>query len=151
MNVKRNCLNCRRVFSPNRNPRQVYCSDPRCQTIRKNTWRKDKLRHDNDYRMNQAKASHRWRKRHADYWRSYRESHPEYVQQNRLRAYQRKYRDISPIKASPTAFANSDALTLPSPIESGTYELKSVFANSDALLVEIKLLSTSCEQNAVCK
>lgn len=153
MKLKRKCLNCEALFFPNCNPNQAYCNHKPCQAIRKNQWRKNKLRQDKDYQLNQANASRRWRKKHPEYWRCYRASHPLYTLQNRIRTLERKRMAKTPslLKSSSGVFANSDALISSFPIQSGTYELKAQFANSDALLVEIKLLSTSYEQHTVCK
>jgi len=142
MKPKKRCVHCGRSFFLKRNPQQIYCSQESCQIIRRNTWRKNKLQQDNDYRCNQINACRHWRKRHPDYWRQYRANHPAYTLHNQRRTADRK-RANSQLNRQSTEFANSDALTSVISIQSGTYALIPQVANSDALLVEIKLLSRS--------
>ena len=79
MDTKR-CSSCGQRFEPRRNvPDQQYCSKRACQRARRARWQREKLRHDSDYRLNQAMAQRRWRARHRQYWRRYRLLHPEYT------------------------------------------------------------------------
>ena len=73
------CLCCGKPFTIKRNPNQKYCSKRKCQLMRKNEWRKNKLRTDADYQSSQQLSNKRWRKKNPDYWRKYRQSHPKSV------------------------------------------------------------------------
>ena len=85
MTTKR-CACCGQTFLPRpQAPNQTYCSLPECQRARKRQWQQSKLRTDPDYRGNQLDAQRAWFKRHPDYWRTYRDTHPEYAERNRDR------------------------------------------------------------------
>jgi hypothetical protein len=137
--MKRNCIHCKQLFSIKRNPQQQFCGQQLCQRVRKNQWRQSKLQSDADYKDNQAQANKRWQQRHQDYWRTYRLKHPQYTTKNREREHQRQRQKRLFEKQS--LFAKSDAYHGLTTIESGTYELIPVFAKSDALHVEIKVIS----------
>jgi hypothetical protein len=110
---------------------------------------KAKLTADADYRANQAAAQRRWQERHPDYWRGYRERHPQAAQRNREQQRQRNRRRRSayPGPASPAAFAKMDAYGGETPVPSGTYRLVPVtpagVAKMDAYLVEMHVLSAA--------
>ena len=149
MERKRACRHCHRLFIPVRNPQQQFCSRSKCQNLRKSTWRREKYKHDPDYRENQDHACKRWRKKNSDYWKHYRAAHPDYTEENRCKQKQRKqalYKGPkSPYSSNASQFANSDALTLKNPVKAGTYQLIPLpydgFANSDALIVKISVIS----------
>jgi len=140
--TQQSCHHCHKLFTIKRNPKQIYCSAKACQNARKNAWRRKKLKRDDDYRANQKIASQKWRQRNRSYWRHYREKHPKYTERNRQ---QQKQRDELRNKRTSRILANSDALLQENDIFSGTYQLIPVnashLANSDALTVEISLLS----------
>jgi hypothetical protein len=147
--IKKKCLQCRSAFLVKRNPRQQCCSRPACQKRRQNQWRQQKRQQDTDYRENQRAANQRWRKRNADYWRDYRKTHADSVAKNRERQRERdrQLRAGKAVKATHSRLANSDALTKDNFIESGTYDIAPAngnLANSDALRVEIKVISMGC-------
>jgi hypothetical protein len=136
------CKCCRKRFTIKRNPQQVYCSDKPCQHHRKIVWRKAKMKNDLDYRINQNAANKRWQSNNPDYWRRYRERHPEYVESNRCA---QQVRDgTAPVNAS--HLAKSDTLTSETLMMPGTYWLtpdtEDTLAKSDSLLVKILVIST---------
>jgi hypothetical protein len=147
--AKRRCAACGCLFEPRRNvPQQRYCSRRSCQRTRRRRWQRQKLKADADYRANQAAAQRRWRERHPDYWRGYRQSHPEYARRNRERQRQRNRRRRSAgTGPSPPAIANMDAYRSKKPFCSGTYWLVPVtepgVAKMDAYVVEMHVLSES--------
>jgi hypothetical protein len=109
------CAYCRQPFVPLRNLKQQYCGEAICQNARKRNWRKQKHTHDADYRQNQRHAEQRWQQRHPDYWKQYRAAHPDYAKRNReqSRRRQRQHRlkeANNPPKEDISLFANSDAL-----------------------------------------
>ncbi|HRE72339.1 MAG TPA: hypothetical protein PLC14_17695 [Accumulibacter sp.] len=71
------------------NPDQCFCSADACQRERRRRWQAAKRQSDPDYRENQKRAQKGWAERHPDYWRAYREQHPEYVARNRARQRER--------------------------------------------------------------
>lgn len=90
---KRLCAGCGQEFFVRSNvPGQRYCSTLECQKVRKRRWQAARMVVDSDYRTNQQSAQTEWRKRHSDYWREYRASHPEYTSCNRCRQRQRNRR-----------------------------------------------------------
>lgn len=83
---KRWCSSCGETFEPRaQSPRQAFCKKAACQLVRKRLWQRAKRNSDVDYRENQAAAQEFWRQKHPDYWRRYREDHPEYAASNRER------------------------------------------------------------------
>jgi hypothetical protein len=160
MERKRDCKHCRRLFIPVRNPQQQFCSRSECQNVRKSTWRREKHKHDPDYRENQNQGSKRWRKKNPDYWKDYRAAHPGYTDGNRYKQRQRNQAlDKGPEPPYPnnaSQFANSDALTHKNPVKAGTYQLIPLsygeVANSDALIVNISVIPNGYQQmGEVCK
>ena len=145
------CINCSQSFAPLRNLKQQYCSQGICQNARKRDWRKQKHADDPDYRLNQRGAERRWQQRNPEYWKQYRTNHPDYAHRNReqqrLRQRQRRLKEaIDRQKEDASQFANSDAFLNQQAVKSGTYRMIPVthpaFANSDALLVTINVLTT---------
>lgn len=113
--MSKHCVCCGQLFDPcPQVPKQAYCSSTDCQRSRKRRWQQNKLETDPDYRGNQQDAQRAWHDRNPDYWRKYRESHPEYVQQNRARQRQVVRRD------SENVLANMDL----SMLRAGLYRVK---------------------------
>jgi len=143
------CLQCHRIFTKTRNPNQKICSQTACQNARKRNWRKKKHNTDPDYRENQNRASKKWRRKNSHYWRRYRDAHPNYADRNRQQQRLRKrMRSGNPAcKIDGVGFANSDALTVKNPFKTGAYRLvfqtDPEFANSDALIVNISVISNT--------
>lgn len=101
---KRWCSACGEAFEPRpQSPRQLYCAKTACQQSRKRLWQKTKRKTDQDYCDNQAQAQSNWRREHPDYWRSYRETHPEYTKVNRQQQRQRNAQRASSQKSPPIA------------------------------------------------
>jgi len=80
--MKMQCACCGQEFNAWRKD-QHYCMRANCRKERKKALQKAKLSKDVDYRRNQADAQQRWREKHQEYWRGYRERHPWYVERNR--------------------------------------------------------------------
>jgi hypothetical protein len=78
------CQCCGEPFVPRpQNPTQSYCSQGACQRARKRHWQREKRASDPDYRANDQAARRTWARTHSQYWRAWRERHPEYVERNR--------------------------------------------------------------------
>jgi hypothetical protein len=136
------CTACGRQFIPHLNsPRQVYCSKPACQRVRKRKWQQQKLKSDPDYAENQARAQQAWSTSHADYWRQYRQAHPDYANQNREMQTGRNARNRGKPIAKMDDFNGREGVpNLPS----GLYQIHpmpdSVIAKMDVWTVEIRVL-----------
>jgi len=90
---KRWCSACGVAFEPRpQSPRQAYCPNKACQRARKRLWQRTKRNTDDDYRENQVVAQEGWRHSNPDYWRKYREAHPDYTDANRQQQKQRNAR-----------------------------------------------------------
>lgn len=145
--AKRRCAACGCLFVPRRNvPQQRYCSEAGCQRTRRRRWQRQKLKTDADYRANQAAAQRRWRARHPDYWRRYRQFRREYAERNREQQRERNRRRRSAgTGPSPPVIANMDAHRAEKLLRSGTYRLIPLpapgVAKMDAYLVEMHVLS----------
>jgi hypothetical protein len=143
----RRCAACGCAFEPRRNvPHQRYCSNPVCQRARRRRWQRQKLKTNGDYRANQAAAQRRWAKRHAEYWRRYREGHPGYAEGNRVRQRERnRGRHRGGTGASPPGIVKMDEYSVETPLKSGTYRLTPVLgggiAKMDAYLVKMDMVS----------
>lgn len=133
------CAACHRLFWPRaQNPGQLYCSDPECQRARRRQWQKSKRQNDPDYLENQAKAQRSWAKRNPDYWRRYRERHPEYVARNRAQQTLRNAHQQT------TTIAKMGALPSRLPFLSGIYRLSAWaggVAKMDSWIVKISFVS----------
>jgi hypothetical protein len=105
----------------------MYCSDARCQQVRKNAWRRQKYAEDLDYRLNQRESTEAWLEAvggSAKYYREYRRK--------------RKRERIG-------TNANRDAMEGDSSLKSGSYVIFPVCgkpgANRDAIRVKIEVIS----------
>ena len=144
---RKRCAACGDLFAPRRNvPDQKFCSKPECQRERRRRWQQEKLKQDPDYRANQAAAQKRWRERNPEYWRNYRQAHPEYTAHNREKQRERNRRrgqaDTSP---SPPSIAKMNEYQDKKVVVSGTYRLVPVtepgIAKMDEYLVKMHVLS----------
>ena len=134
------CQGCGQPFQPRPQvPQQLYCSSPECQRARRQQWQRSKLKSDPDYRDNQARAQQTWSQRNPDYWRMYRETHPEHVERNRVL---QRDRDA---KARIGRLAKMDASNPSHPLPPGLYQLSPVtdsnLAKMDVWIVEITVRS----------
>lgn len=138
--VQKQCLACGQDFLPcPQVPNQCFCSAPACQKERRRRWQRDKLKADPDYLDNQHRAQQAWIERNPDYWRRYRETHPDYLERNRLMQQQRNGRPKIP------DIAKMDESAPATPAMSGVYMLSALpnagIAKMDAWIVEIRFIS----------
>ena len=99
---------------------------------------------DKDYKANQCDAQKRWCSKNQDYWRRYRDAHPDYVQRNRqLQRVRNARRSAGTRKRHP--IAKRYALTEKKGNISGYYKLipadGRLIAKSDVSLVRLELIS----------
>jgi hypothetical protein len=72
MNNKKRCLHCLCSFYPAAHIKnQKYCAKKECQKARKNSWMRQKLKSDKDYRDNQKIYWNKWKIRNYGYWNRY--------------------------------------------------------------------------------
>ncbi|GAC1315587.1 MAG: hypothetical protein NVSMB28_00340 [Collimonas sp.] len=139
----RSCAACGEMFQPRPQAlQQCYCSEKECQRARRRRWQRDKLKLDPDYQDNQARAQQAWSNRNSNYWREYREAHPEYVERNRTQQRERNPRP------EPAEIAKMDASIPTIPLPSGIYRLSLVapdgIAKMDVWTVEIIAHACQC-------
>lgn len=138
--ANKRCVACGKHFRNRpQSPNQTYCAEPSCQRERRQKWQLKKLKVDADYRDNKSRAQANWTQKNPDYWRQYRQSHPEYVESNRLKQRERNAaRDSSNV-------AKTDVSAVEFPIISGTYCITLIavgaVAKKDACTVEIRAIS----------
>lgn len=143
------CIYCQSPFRPHQKvPNQKFCSSAKCQTARRMRWQKQKLRKDDDYKKNQARAQNAWAKRNPEYWRNYRENHPEYVKRNRMLQKKRNIKSRHSFnypEINSHMIAKMDELNGKFKLISGFYMLYPItsgkIAKMDKMLVKIELIS----------
>jgi len=152
MTIKFICLGCGKELTSSKRSgnRQSYCGEKKCQRARKMTWQRQKVAADLEYRSDQARCGHAWREANRDYWRDYRQAHPEQTRRNRLLQKQRnqKRRRGLRLANAPTpsaeVIAKMDAL-IPKDIAPfrpiGEFWLIPVIAKMDAFKVNITSVS----------
>jgi len=143
---QRRCAGCGKGFWPRPQvPEQEYCGDRACRRSRRRRWQQAKRESDADYRENQACAQRAWAQRRGEYWRDYRQRHPEYCESNRKRARERQRQVRGHGSEGATKFAKMDPSKQVLAVSSGTYLLvpqgEEKFAKMDSLMVEITLIS----------
>lgn len=135
MNQMIRCAHCGCLFEPNpRIKNQRYCRKKECQRARKSLWQKRKLADDPAYRGNQRDCERRWHKQRSDFWKDYRNRHPEYCERNRLL---QRYRNT---KRRPARIATMDASKPASSLAPGSYYLVPVIATMDASVQKVILI-----------
>ena len=144
MNVKIQCAapHCRRLF--NANPRvknQRYCGEKDCQRTRKCEWQKQKLADDPDYKANQRDCQREWRRLRPEYYRKYRQDHPNYRKRNTL------LQGCRNTKAR--MIAKMDEFK-PAPIKDpGPFYLLPLIAKMDASVQKVFIIPIGCDQPGV--
>jgi len=154
MKTKRfRCRHCRKIC-PAKVKDQKYCNEKACQRARQNAWRREKRAVDPDYRANQRASTEEWLKSKggaAAYYREYRKRHKreeEAPQREPTSLVEEHGVDkgeaslFAPKIKGLCKSANSDAMFGDKPFKSGRYVISPASANSDAILVNISLIST---------
>jgi hypothetical protein len=90
MRPSRSCRYCRQIFHPSiYRPEQRVCSQAACQRQRRSDYHYERIRRDAAYADDVRASQRKWRLANPDYWKRYREQHPESVTRNRQRQQQR--------------------------------------------------------------
>ena len=80
----RRCPYCQQVFRPDPyHPQQLVCSQANCQSQSRRDYHRQKIASDPIYQQVCVESPRKWREAHADYWKKYRQDHPEQVERNR--------------------------------------------------------------------
>ena len=88
----RRCRYCQKTFRPAPyHPRQLVCSEPGCQRQRRNDYHRQKIASDPVYQQVCLESPRKWRRANPDYWKKYRQDHPQQVERNRR---QQRLRDL---------------------------------------------------------
>lgn len=79
------CICCGKRFIRDRRVKgQKYCSNKRCQRLRRALWQRNKMREDADYKDNQKRCQKEWLLKRPGYYKEYRRKHPEKAERNRF-------------------------------------------------------------------
>jgi hypothetical protein len=79
----RRCRYCQQAFRPAPyHPQQQVCSKRACQSQRRNDYRRQKIASDPVYQEVCLESPRKWRRANPDYWKKYRQAHPEQVERN---------------------------------------------------------------------
>jgi hypothetical protein len=141
------CINCGEVVAANPCLKgdQSYCNKKACQNARKLAWYHAKIASDSEYAERQEQCKRRWRKNKPahKYQNHYRQTHPDYVKQNREQQQERNrtYRLLTKESASQT-IVKIDALssTSSSIKKPNIYEMKILTPNVLPKIVKIDTL-----------
>lgn len=84
------CPYCKRTFQPSPyRPQQRICSQPECQRRRRSDYHRQKIRTDPLYAQVVRDSRRQWQAEHADYQKTYWQTHSEAAECNRERQRQR--------------------------------------------------------------
>jgi len=80
----RRCHYCQQAFQPYLyHPQQQVCSQAACQRRRRSDYHRQRIASDLVYQQVCLESPRKWRRANPDYWRKYRQDHPEQVERNR--------------------------------------------------------------------
>jgi hypothetical protein len=135
------CVYCGDLFevSP-RHKNQTACKKPACQRARKAEWQRRKMRTDPAYNTSQKISQKEWARANPCYWKTYRKTHPEKVERNRVLQSIRNRKARSKkteIKIDTPLIAKMDASKADNFEALGQFWLIPVIAKMDALKVNI--------------
>jgi hypothetical protein len=90
MMPSRSCRYCHQIFQPSiYRPQQSVCSRADCQRQRRHDYHRNRIRNDAAYAEDVRASQKKWRAAHPEYWKQYRDRHPESVAKNRKQQHQR--------------------------------------------------------------
>jgi hypothetical protein len=90
MKPSRCCRYCQQIFQPSiYRPQQRVCSQPECQRQRRRDYHRERIRNDPAYAGDVRASQKKWRQAHPEYWKQYRQRHPESAARNRNQQRQR--------------------------------------------------------------
>jgi tRNA(Leu) C34 or U34 (ribose-2'-O)-methylase TrmL len=84
------CRYCHQIFQPSvYRPQQRVCGEPDCQRRRRSDYHRERIRNDSAYAEDVRASQKKWRQANRDYWKQYRQQHPEAAERNRNHQRQR--------------------------------------------------------------
>src|ERR1017187_4325432 len=94
------CWFCQCAFDPSRyHPEQTVCKAAECQQRIRREYHRRKVAAGPVYRQVCNDSSQKWRAQNPDYWKQYRQAHPDKADQNRARQQprdqKRRVRDLA--------------------------------------------------------
>jgi hypothetical protein len=90
LSPNRRCPYCQQAFQPSPyRLQQRVCSQPECQRRRRADYHRQKIRTDLLYAQVVKDSRDKWRSEHADYQKTYWQTHSEAAERNRVRQRQR--------------------------------------------------------------
>ncbi len=99
----RRCRYCQQVFQPApHHPQQQVCSQLPCQHQRRREYHRQKIASDPVYRQVCLESPRKWREAHPGYWKQYRQTHLQQVEQNRHQQWRRDQKRRLVNLANPT-------------------------------------------------
>jgi hypothetical protein len=136
------CVSCFEFFPPSpRHKNQSYCMKPKCQKARKANWKRTKMIIDPDFKEDQRLSTKKWLQNNPDYWKNYRNRHPEKTQRNRMLQHIRNRRQRQKSKTDESGndflIAKVDASKSKKINIIGQFWMVPVIAKVDALKVNI--------------
>jgi len=130
-------------LNPRLKKKQEYCSARECQQMRRSARKAERYKSDTVYRKKQHESQEKWRKRRPshEYQRTYRETHPEYVDRNRV--LQRERNKRRPRGPSPMIVNGTSLSTRPNKDEVyAIFKVKSEkIVNRTSFIAKMKILS----------
>jgi hypothetical protein len=130
------CVHCATEFTP-RNRKQSYCNKPVCQRARKAAWQRIKVKTDPDYRNAKKLSQQKWAANNPDYWKTYRQRHPEKAERNRMLQTIRNRRRSKAALSRQVLIAKRDASNSLDFKPIGQFYLVPLIAKMDATKVSI--------------
>ena len=120
---------------------------PDCRRAKKAAWKREKMRTDPEFRLDQQLSNKKWAKANPDYWKEYRRENPEKTERNRqLQIIRNRRRTKKSNRASASdhsVIAKVDASKPNKFNPVGQYYLVPMIAKVDSLKVRIFEISTS--------
>lgn len=113
------CLYCGRLFYPDSHCKQPKaCRRAECQRKRRSAAHRRWLAANPEVAKDRRSYSREWWRAHAGYMRSYRISHPEYVERNRIQERGRRFsrRVVKSISSSVQSIDISGGFAWPPPV-----------------------------------
>ena len=90
MRPSRSCRYCQQIFQPSiYRPEQCVCSQPACQRQRRSDYQRERIHNDATYAEDVRASQKKWRQANPDYWKQYRQRHPQSVERNRKQQHER--------------------------------------------------------------
>lgn len=140
------CCHCGGFFVPSpRHKNQNYCMKPDCRRAKKAAWKREKMRTDPEFRLDQQLSNKKWAKANPDYWKEYRRENPEKTERNRqlqiVRNRRRTKKPNGESVSNHSVIAKVDASKSNKFKPVGQYYLVPMIAKVDALKVRIYEIS----------